>query len=429
MAQSVVSDASKVGDNYYRTKVVDNGDGTYGSTLFRTDANGGNEVPIAGYGAAGTTTSTEINTTNATAEEQQLLADPNSQLNQVRRQQVQSTEDDFFGATGGTAQQKEALNKSAGKANQATKPEAKDSQGSSTPVPAGNASKAKARKKFPSDLKYPSNLQIEHQDVIKFNMLEYDPKSFNAGTNGGLGGFDEERSKYDERIIGSVFLPIQGSISDTNAVTWGSETMNPAEAAAANIALTGITEGGKEAANKLSTMLDAAKKSKDVGTALAAKFAEAAAGTSGILARTQGSIINPNMELLFQGPSLRPFSFTFRLSARNTKDKDQITQIIRFFKQGMAVQRTESQLFLKAPHTFKIQYLHKSKDHQYINKIKECALQSFNVNYTPEGTYMTFADGLMTSYEITMQFQELEPIFNDDYGNIDGASVDTEIGY
>ena len=135
------------------------------------------------------------------------------------------------------------------------------------------------------------------------------------------------------------------------------------------------------------------------------------------------------MELLFSGPTLRPFTFNFKLSARGTKDRDEIRQIIRFFKQGMAVQRTQSQLFLKAPHTFKIRYLHKTKDHPYINLIKECALQSFTVNYTPEGNYMTFADGLMTSYEISMQFQELEPIFNDDYGNLDGKSIDTNIGY
>ena len=34
----------------------------------------------------------------------------------------------------------------------------------------------------------------------------------------------------------------------------------------------------------------------------------------------------------------------------------------------------------------------------------------------------------MTSYEITMQFQELEPIFNDDYTKLDGNN-DTTIGY
>ena len=157
-------------------------------------------------------------------------------------------------------------------------------------------------------------------------------------------------------------------------------------------------------------------------------FTQNAIGAKNLLSRTEGAIQNPNMELLFTGVTLRPFNFTFKLSARGTEDRDQIRQIIRFFKQGMAAQRTASQLFLKAPNTFKIRYLHKTKDHPYINHIKECALTSFTVNYTPEGNYMTFSDGLMTSYEISMQFQELEPIFNDDYYGID-KNDDTHIGY
>ena len=86
--------------------------------------------------------------------------------------------------------------------------------------------------------------------------------------------------------------------------------------------------------------------------------------------------------------------------------------------------RTESNLFLKAPNTFKIQYLHRPQgetaDHPYIGRIKECALQSVTTSYTPEGQYATFSDGVMVSYQLTMQFQELEPIFNDDYEEIEG---------
>jgi len=138
--------------------------------------------------------------------------------------------------------------------------------------------------------------------------------------------------------------------------------------------------------------------------------------------------LNPNMELLFNGPQLRPFSFTFKLSPRSKKEAESVRSIIRFFKQGMSPIRTESNLFLKAPHTFQIQYLHKKEEHKFINKIKECALQSFVVNYTPESNYATFTDGAMVSYEIQMQFQELEPIFNDDYGNA-ANNTDTEIGF
>jgi hypothetical protein len=42
-------------------------------------------------------------------------------------------------------------------------------------------------------------------------------------------------------------------------------------------------------------------------------------------------------------------------------------------------------------------------------------ITNFSVSYTPEGQYATFNDGAMVSYSITMQFSELEPVFNDDY--------------
>ena len=290
-------------------------------------------------------------------------------------------------------------------------------------------SKTLSRRSFPKNLRYPADLQIEHQDVIKFNMLEFVPRKLDKEGNQGLGGF-EQRKSWKERIIGNVYLPIPAGISDTNSVTWGSDSITPLEAGLAGIVdsiiADGAAAGAETAGNKFDTI---SQNSGDVKSSVRAYFTEQAIGKSNILSRTQGAIQNPNMELLFSAPSLRPFSFTFKLSARGTKDRDQIRQIIRFFKQGMAVQRTQSQLFLKAPHTFKIEYLHRNQEHNYLNLSKECALLSFTVNYTPDGTYMTFADGLMTSYEISMQFQELEPIYNDDYGNIDGKSIDTNIGY
>jgi hypothetical protein len=281
---------------------------------------------------------------------------------------------------------------------------------------------------FSLKLQYPANLQIQHQDVIEFNMLSYEKRSIGEKTNDQLGSL-KERSNYTSRTIGRVILPIPGGISDTNAVSWGSDSLNAAQKAAVSLANSIISGGGEAGAKTAEQLTDqAGASSGEISTAIKAFFAEQAVGTTNLLSRFEGTVQNPNMELLFTGPSLRPFNFTFKLSARGVDDREQIRQIIRFFKQGMAAQRTASQLFLKAPNTFKIRYLHRAKDHPYINYIKECALQSFTVNYTPEGNYMTFADGLMTSYEITMQFQELEPIFNDDYATLD-QNKDSVIGY
>jgi hypothetical protein len=275
--------------------------------------------------------------------------------------------------------------------------------------------------------RYPENLGSTKQDIIKFTMLKYVPQKITSRATfegGDLGAFSNVNRSFDKReSLGTVILPTPSGISETNGVEWGGQTMGPGEALAANVALVGISKGLKEAANQVSGAIQGSTNSGTnaaVQTAVTTGFAQAAANVGNLLSRTQGAVFNPNLELLFNGPTLRPFSFTFKMSARSKKEADQIIKIIRFFKQGMSPQKTQSSLFLKAPHTFRIQYLYRpagaNKDHPYIGQIKECALQNFIVNYTPEGQYATFDDGVMVSYEIQMQFQELEPVFNEDYG-------------
>lgn len=291
--------------------------------------------------------------------------------------------------------------------------------------PAGGSAtvtdRADTRKSFPNCV-YPLDLGKTKQDVIKFTMLEYVPKDLNTSNF----GFSDRAESRDG--IGTVILPIPGGIQDTNSVQWSGQNMNAAEAAMADIALRGITgkDGGffsgiQDAADKI------AANSSEVGTAAAAAFAGAASGTGGqLLTRTTGAVINPNLELLFSGPALRTFSFQFKMNAREPLESAEIVKIIRFFKQGSAAQKSKSHLFLKSPHTFQIQYLHRGPSgdpNPFMNKVKECALQSVAVNYTPEGNYATFDDGAMTSYELTLQFGELEPVFNNDYNQDNDATI------
>jgi hypothetical protein len=286
-------------------------------------------------------------------------------------------------------------------------------------------SSVNTRNQFPT-LKYPEKLDAGKQDVIQFSMLKYSPKAFDL-TKINISGFGE-RAK-DRTSIGVVTLPIPNGIIDSNAVTWGGDSMNAGEAVLANVALTTIKQGFSAGAGVIADAAGAAG-TNDVKTGFANAYAAAAMGGEGakLLSRTEGAILNPNLELLFQAPTLRPFTFTFKLASRSETESKIIRSIIRFFKQGSAAQKSESNLFLKAPHTFQIQYLHNGKPHNFLNQFKECALQSFGVSYTPEGQYATFNDGAMVSYQITMQFQELEPIFNEDYTN-DGTNPSPDIGF
>ena len=90
--------------------------------------------------------------------------------------------------------------------------------------------------------------------------------------------------------------------------------------------------------------------------------------------------------------------------------QDQVRKIIRFFKQGMSVKTSSSNVFLKAPNIFKIQYQTFNTNGDLIDhfiplsiSLKTCALKSCDVQYTPDGTYMTYDDPFrtMTSYQLS----------------------------
>ena len=242
--------------------------------------------------------------------------------------------------------------------------------------------------------------------------------------------FSDRSSDTSQRTIGSVMLPIPGGISDANACNWGDNNMNPLQIAAAGTALAALDSdavpggiGGAFGNMKEQVQANSEVIQKGIGAGAAA--AAIGSDINTLLGRTQGMILNPNLELLFQGPSLRPFSFQFKLSPRSRSEAKEIVKIIRFFKQGMAPIRENSRLFLRTPNTFKIKYVQLGRDSEspFMNKFKECALLSCNVQYTPEGNYAPYDDGAMSSYVMSLQFKELEPVYNDDYGDEDVAAV------
>ena len=292
---------------------------------------------------------------------------------------------------------------------------------SETPPPKPNKNEKAAT------LVYPTALRQANQDFLKIDMLEYKPKEREAASSGNLSGF-AAREGMNSRTQGpSVMLPIPGGITSTDTVAWGSDKMDPAAAAMANIALTAINDSMGAGFDEFSSSVQGAVANPEMKKALSTAIAGQASGTGAqLLQRTQGAIINPNMELLFKDPGMRQFSFTWKLAPRSSSEAQTVIRLIRFFKQGMAVKKSPSNLYLKAPNTWRLAYKRPtSEDHPFLNKFKECAMTSFTANFTPDGNYSTFDDGVMTSYDITMSFSELEPIFSNDYDEF----ASNEIGY
>ena len=276
---------------------------------------------------------------------------------------------------------------------------------------------------FGPDMKYPEDMKIE-QDKIKISMIKFNPRSLSNQNT----GFTDRPDTKD--IIGTVTLAIPGGIRDENTVKWGSQDMNAAQARIASAAFNFISEG------KTPESADLAALQKDLTdpltrTAIGLGFAGAAVGAQGLLARTTGAILNPNTELLFSGPALRAFTFQFPFSPRSEDESKMVQRIIRFFKQGMAVQRTKNAIFLKAPNVFELKYFNGGADHTFLPKMKTCALLNCSVDYTPDGNYSTYENSSMTKYTMSLTFNELDPIYNDEYddGKDNSGTQTTDIGF
>ena len=275
------------------------------------------------------------------------------------------------------------------------------------------------------DYSYPIDRQaLAQQDFMKFTLLEYKPKGQNTNTQFGFGDRDRVGpggEPSDRVILGSCSLPIPGGIKDENGADWAGDSMNEIQiqAAALGRSLTGASgenpvDTGAAIANRVGTNSPVVKR------AIQETFAGKAVGVQRLMTRATGMVFNPNLELLFDKPVLRGFQFSFDLVPRSKKEALEVVRIIRFFKQGMAPIRSQSNLFLLSPNVFQIHYIKgddNNRDHPYIGKMKECAMTNFGVDYTPQQNYSTLKDGFMTAYRITMQLKELEPVFNDDYRN------------
>ena len=282
-----------------------------------------------------------------------------------------------------------------------------------------------------SILRYPLNEDKKKYDYLKVCAYEYKPRGFGEGGQGLTGDY-EDKGLQKKKGNHTVFLPMEPSgLQESNNVGWGGESINALEAAAANIAGSTITGAGEGMGPMFEGLMSGSKEALNKvfgeggvdGGDVAAYFAGQAVGKN-VFTRATGKVMNPNLELLFTGPNLREFAYSFRFTPREEAEARMVKSIIKMFKKAMAPRRSKSELFLKSPHVFKLKYYMGGREHPFLNKIKTCALKSFNVQYAPDGSYMTYDDGSMTSYTINMTLGELNPIYESD---IDESSND--MGY
>ena len=285
---------------------------------------------------------------------------------------------------------------------------------------------------MPDEFRYPSDMDIDsHTDYFSIKLYRYEHSGFSTSfTVEGLTDPPTSAMITD----GWIQLPMPSNIQDSNAVSWGESKMNDLAAAgvAAGGALMDIDFAnlkGEKAKNlkdkfnaiKIGTSLSIENIQTLVKTQLSAEAVNVLGGNvtlDQILARSSGQIVNQNNRLLFNGVTLREFNFSFKLTPRNEKDKVSIVNIIRKLKMHMnASNNTGDSMFIKTPGYFDIEYRKGNDQHPFLPSFKECALKNMAVNYTGENVYATYHDGTPISMIMDLTFQELVPIYAEDYND------------
>ena len=245
--------------------------------------------------------------------------------------------------------------------------------------------------------------------------------------------------------IYQMVLPIPQQISDISAIDWTDGKMNPLEAyglAATSSIIkaggSGAIEAGKAAVdflNQIGSDLQKASGNANIKDALIAAISGQAIGALGgnvsgnqIIARATGQVLNPNLELLFNGVNLRVFPFTFEFFPRNRHEAIEVRNIIKALKYSMLPSKNGSEgVFISAPYIFQLEYMKGSKKHPFLNHFLPMALTNMSVNYTGSNTYSTFYDGSPTHIRMDVVFKELNPIYKEDHDLL--GDDDTTVGY
>ena len=263
------------------------------------------------------------------------------------------------------------------------------------------------------------------------------------GRESGLAFGAERYTAYKKKLGAGIKLPMPNNMMDENGRNWNDESMSAkqmggVQQASKNVItslITGDFGGAGPLARNIAQTADLLSQSSTQGVLAAEKISQLAANTGlsadEIMQRSVGVIANSNTELLFAGVMLRSFEYQWTMSPRNRLEAANVRMIIRAFKQWSSPKKARKMeragrtdvgkaggpsFFLGTPNIFRLRFVtNGNRNILGVNKFKPCALTNVSINYTPEGQWLAYENGMPIAVNMSLRFAELEPIYDTDY--------------
>jgi hypothetical protein len=151
-----------------------------------------------------------------------------------------------------------------------------------------------------------------------------------------------------------------------------------------------------------------------VGAAIISNLALSKAPNGAASGALLGLAANPKKEQLFKGVDFRSFQFEYQFFPRNEEESKNVMNIIKEFKYHMHPEFKDSNNFVYIyPSEFDIFYYQGGSENLNLHRHTSCVLTEMNVNYTPNGNFTTFNNGMPTQITVQLTFRELALLTKD----------------
>ena len=305
-------------------------------------------------------------------------------------------------------------------------------------------------------LRYPNDVLHKESDYVLFQFGKYIPpfsrtaartakenkedealkaftvESYNASTNLKI---EEVPQTGKDGII----LPMPQDLGNDLQQTWTGKEFS----AIGRTAIAGAVGGDLSAIEK--RLRDAGGNLTSIITGLQAGLLNKVPGVGGnfeigdLTGSTQGIVLNPNAEVLYESPELREIGMTFKLVPRNADEAKTVKSIIRMFRfaslpqwggKGLAYEKGQLDKnqpmsmsnFIRVPWLCKFTFMKGGSTSRHVEQFKPCAIKRVAVNYTPDGSYATYQGGEPVATELTLNFLEIKALFKSDINTEPGEA-------
>ena len=322
------------------------------------------------------------------------------------------------------------------------------------------ASKTYNKTSSGGDLYWPANIE-DTFDYLELEIMKFEPRSkrtnvsqvtsvtaptsgpvaevegflntllASVGISSGSSSFFTTSSSLSS--AGKILLPIPDNLSYTDNPQW-SDQAGTALTRFGSSALSNALAGGDIASDAVIADIQKTAEAGKVGV-VKNLIQRLGVDPNALSQNTNGKIMNPYMEQVFQGVGLRQFDFNWKLVPRNKKEQQSINRIIKTLRSNILPNISDNFLsdaenagtdaggrpivdrWLTVPKVFQLRWKHNGAEIDSLPRLKPCVCKNISVQYTPDGVWAThMMDGQPNpvSYNLTLSFGEMEIITGKD---------------